>query len=162
VIAFLGLGNVSTHYARTKHNFGFWVVDEFARRQKLSFHPGKGDFVYAESDSGDGMLLVKPTSGMNSSGIPVKDIRARWEMDLKNLHLIVDDVDLPLGTMRIPTSEKMRPAEDYVLKPFRKQDQQLAEEMIHRGADAMESILAIGLEKTMSQFNRVEKEEMAE
>lgn len=193
MIAFLGLGNVSTHYARTKHNFGFWVVDEFARRQKLSFHPGKGDFVYAESDSGDGMLLVKPTSGMNSSGIPVKDIRARWEMDLKNLHLIVDDVDLPLGTMRIrphggdgchrglesviyhlgamdfprirmgiATSEKMRPAEDYVLKPFRKQDQKLAEEMIHRGADAMESILAIGLEKTMSQFNRVEKEEMAE
>ena len=64
--------------------------------------------------------------------------------------------------MGIATSEKMRPAEDYVLKPFRKQDQKLAEEMIHRGADAMESILAIGLEKTMSQFNRMEKEEMVE
>jgi peptidyl-tRNA hydrolase len=64
--------------------------------------------------------------------------------------------------MGIATSENMRPAEDYVLKPFRKNDQQPAEEMIHRGADAVESILALGIEKTMSLFNRMEKEEMAD
>ncbi len=192
MIAFVGLGNIGSHYANTKHNFGFWVVDEFAHRQHLSFQPGKGDYVYAESSEKD-VLLVKPTSGMNASGISVKDVLSRWELDLKNLHLIVDDVDLPLGSMRIrphggdgchrglesviyhlcstdfprirmgiATSENMRPAEDYVLKPFRKNDQQPAEEMIHRGADAVESILALGIEKTMSLFNRMEKEEMAD
>ncbi len=100
MIAFVGLGNIGSHYANTKHNFGFWVVDEFAHRQHLSFQPGKGDYVYAESSEKD-VLLVKPTSGMNVSGIPVKDVLSRWELDLKNLHLIVDDVDLPLGSMRI-------------------------------------------------------------
>jgi len=193
VIAFLGLGNVGSQYTHTKHNFGFWVVDELVRRMNLSFRPGKGDYVYTESVKGDEVLWVKPTSGMNISGVPVKDVRDRWQIDLADLYVIVDDVDLPLGTMRvrprggdgchrglesviyhlgstdfprirmgIGTSEQMRPAEDFVLKPFRKQDQQLADEMVQRGADAAESILIRGIEKTMSEYNRLETEEIAE
>jgi len=68
VIAFIGLGNVEDHYADTKHNFGFWVVDELVRRRNLAFRPGKGDYVYARSDD---VVWVKPTSGMNRSGISV-------------------------------------------------------------------------------------------
>ena len=191
MIAFIGLGNVGDRYARTKHNFGFWVVDEIARRRNLSFSPGKGDYVYAESPSGDGTLLVKPTSGMNVSGVPVNDIRNQWAINLSNLNVIVDDVDLPLGTMRIRprggdgchrglesiiyhleskefsrvrmgigTDEEMRPAEAYVLEPFRKDDQPLALEMVQRGADGAEGILINGLEKTMAEFNRYNKKEL--
>lgn len=193
MIAFVGLGNVGDHYARTKHNFGFWVVDEIARRRNLSFSPGKGDYISAESPSGEGILLVKPTSGMNVSGVAVDEVRRRWEIDLSDLFIIVDDVDLPLGTMRIRprggdgchrglesiiyhlgemefprirmgigTDEEMRPAERYVLKPFRKGDQPLALEMVQRGADAAEGILIHGLEKTMAEFNRLNREELVQ
>jgi|TARA_B100000315_G_scaffold259178_1_gene314035 PTH1 family peptidyl-tRNA hydrolase len=192
VIAFIGLGNVGLHYSHTKHNFGFWVVDELVRRRNLAFCPGKGGYVFAENTSDD-ILWVKPTSGMNTSGIPVKDVWDRWQIDLADLHMIVDDVDLPLGTLRIRprggdgchrglesviyhlkstdfprirmgigTSENMRPSENYVLKQFRKQDRPLAEEMVKRGADAAESILLNGLGKTMSEFNRLEIEEVTE
>lgn len=186
MIAFIGLGNVGSRFARTKHNSGFWVIDELARRWALSFRPGKGDYVFAENE---GVLLAKATSGMNRSGGPVKEMRDHWELSLSDLYVVVDDVDLPLGVIRIRpggghgshrglesiirilgttqfprirmgigTDEPMRPAERYVLKPFRKQDESLAREMITRGADAVESILSVGLEKTMSQYNRAEVE----
>ena len=48
MIAFVGLGNVGNAYANTKHNAGFWVIDEVASRHKLSFTPGAGDYIYAE------------------------------------------------------------------------------------------------------------------
>jgi peptidyl-tRNA hydrolase len=64
--------------------------------------------------------------------------------------------------MGIGTEEQMRPAEDYVLKPFRKKDQPLVTEMMIRGADAVESILTKGLVKTMAEFNRIQTEELVE
>lgn len=187
MIAFIGLGNVGGEYVHTKHNFGFWIVDELARRWNFSFGPGKGSFVYAEYKKRN-VLLAKPTSGMNRSGVPVKGIRDSWQLRLEDLHIIVDDVDLPLGRLRlrsrggdgchrgmesiiyqlrannfprlrigIGTDEQMRPAEDYVLKPFRRRDEELAREMIQRGADAAESILHRGLEPTMGEYNRMER-----
>ena len=190
MIAFIGLGNVEAHHVATKHNFGFWVVDELVRRRNLAFRPGKGSYVYATYDD---VVWVKPTSGMNRSGIPVKEVQAHWKIDVADLHIIVDDVDLPLGTIRvrptggdgchrglesviyqlgnadfprmrmgIGTEEQMRPAEDYVLKPFRKKDQPLVSEMMIRGADAVESILTKGLVKTMAEFNRIQTEELVE
>ena len=192
MIAFIGLGNVNSRYTRTKHNLGFWVMDKLAQQWKLPFRPGKGDYVFARSSISKGgkaknVLLAKPTAGMNVSGIPVKEIRDHWGISLSNLHIVVDDVDLPLGTIRIRprggdgchrgmesiifclgdthfprirvgigTEEQMRPAEKYVLKPFRRKDESLALEMVERGADAVESILSVGLEKTMNLYNRIE------
>ncbi|MFQ6676140.1 MAG: aminoacyl-tRNA hydrolase [Fidelibacterota bacterium] len=194
MIAFIGLGNVEPEYAATKHNFGFWVVDELARRWGLSFRPGRGHYVYAEHDfmvSGEKtpavrVVVAKPTVGMNQSGIGVKEIQEAWNLALADLHIIVDDVDLPLGVLRIrpmggdashrgmasviyhlgsthfprirlgiATSEPLRPAERYVLRPFRRKDESRARDMIVRGAEAVESILCRGLEKTMSEFNRI-------
>lgn len=205
MIVFLGLGNVGSEYDRTKHNLGFWVVDELAQRWNLTFRPGKGDYIYAECSFPEGfvsvggdpserihmpertsqLVLAKPTFGMNRSGIPVREIKEFWSLSLSDLYVIVDDVDLPLGAIRIRprggdgchrgmesiiyslgsthfpririgigTEEQMRPAEHYVLKPFRKKDESLALEMVKRGADAVESILSVGLESTMSRFNR--------
>ena len=96
MIAFIGLGNPGNEYADTKHNAGFWVVDELVRRWKINFKPGKGEYLYAH-ESRRNVLLVKPTTGMNVSGIAVKDILNNWNVNLKELHVIVDDVDLPLG-----------------------------------------------------------------
>ena len=183
MIAFIGLGNPGNEYADTKHNAGFWVVDELVRRWRISYKPGKGQYLYSEKIKGD-VLLVKTTTGMNGSGIGVKDILKHWNVSLEDLYIILDDVDLPLGKLRIrpkggdgchrgmesviyhlgstrfprlrygiATEDKLRPAEKYVLKSFRKKDQVLADEMVVKTADAVESILRIGISKTMNNYN---------
>ena len=95
MIAFIGLGNPGDKYANTKHNAGFWVVDELARRQKLSFKPGKGPYVFAQHKRRE-VLLVKPTTGMNRSGNAVKEVANLWDILPSDIHVILDDVDLPL------------------------------------------------------------------
>ena len=183
MIAFVGLGNQGDIYADTKHNAGFWIVDELAQRWNLGFKPGKGDYVYTQKKNGKA-LLVKPTTGMNKSGVAVKAVFRDMNISVDELHVVLDDVDLPLGTVRIrpkggdgchrgmesiiyhlgsthfsrlrygvAAEDHQRPAEKYVLKPFGKQDLPLAGEMIQTVADAAESILYIGLDKTMNQFN---------
>lgn len=183
MIAFVGLGNPGSEYADTKHNAGFWVVDELARRRSCGFMPGNGDYVFAE-DSGRKILLMKPTTGMNHSGRAVKHFISAFELSLSDLHIVVDDVDLPLGKIRVrpkggdgchrgmesviyslgntqfprlrfgvAASDQKRPAEKYVLKPFRKSDRPEAGEMVQTAADAAESIILNGITKTMNQFN---------
>jgi len=96
MIAFIGLGNPGDKYANTKHNAGYWVLDELANRQKLRFKPGKGDYIFAQHQRRE-LLLVKPTAGMNLSGVAVKDVTARWNLLPSETYVILDDVDLPLG-----------------------------------------------------------------
>lgn len=187
MIVFVGLGNIGDEYSSTKHNAGFWVVNELAKRMNISFKPGKGDYVYAEDRNKD-IVLIKPTTGMNRSGLAVQQVLDKWNVELENLYLIVDDIDLNLGTLRIrpsggdgchrgmesiiyqlndnkfprirfgiKASDHKRPAEKYVLKSFRKQDQQLAEEMVQQVADAVMSIINNGIDTTMNKFNRIEK-----
>ena len=98
--AFVGLGNPGPEHANTKHNAGFWVMDELARRWTVQFQPGKGSFVYAEAAEQD-VLLVKPTTGMNASGVAVKTIVNDYGIAITDLNVVVDDVDLPLGSMRL-------------------------------------------------------------
>ena len=183
MIAFIGLGNPDDKYANTKHNAGFWVVDELAGRQKLSFKPGKGPYVFAQHKRRE-VLLIKPTTGMNRSGNAVKDVANRWDLLPSDIHVIVDDVDLPLGSIRIRPKggdgchrgmeniiyqlqsdqfprirlgigidENMRPAEKYVLKPFQSNDVSEAEAMVKRAADALANLLVRGLSHTMNHFN---------
>ncbi len=187
MVVFVGLGNIGDEYSSTKHNAGFWVVNELAKRMNISFKPGKGDYVYAEDRNKD-IILLKPTTGMNRSGLAVRQALDKWNIELENLYLIVDDVDLNLGTLRvrprggdgchrgmesviyqlsenqfprirfgIKAGDHKRPAEKYVLKSFRKQDQQFAEEMVQLAADAAMSILNSGINATMNKFNRIEK-----
>lgn len=187
MIAVVGLGNPGTRYADTKHNAGFWVVDELARRWKIGFRPGKGDFVYAEKQHGKA-VLVKPAKGMNISGNAVKQVVNQWHFPLEDILIVYDDVDLPVGTLRlrprggdgchrgmesiiyrlgsqdfprlrvgIATDENTRPAEKFVLKPFRKKDEEKARESVQKAADAVEMLLARGLDNTMNTVNKVEK-----
>lgn len=189
MVVFVGLGNIGDEYSSTKHNAGFWVVNELAKRMNISFKLGKGDYVYAEDRNRD-IILIKPTTNMNRSGLAVRQVIDHWNVELENLYIIVDDVDLNLGTLRIrpgggdgchrgmesviyqlsenqfprirfgiKAGDHKRPAEKYVLKPFHKQDQKLAEEMVLQAADAAMSILNNGINATMNKFNRIEKTE---
>ena len=183
MIAFIGLGNVGGQYKWTKHNAGFWVIDEFARRKKLTFNPAKSEYVFAKHKSNQ-ILLMKPTTGMNQSGIAVKSIVGEYDLLTPDIFVLTDDVDLPLGSIRIRPkggdgchrgleniiyhlqsstfpriklgiagSDYRRPSEKYVMKPFNDEMGIDAKIMINRAADAMQSIITRGLNKTMNQFN---------
>ena len=72
MIVFIGLGNVGEKYKETKHNAGFWIMDEMAARHRISFSPGGGDYVIASKL--DKFRLVKPSTGMNRSGNAVSQL----------------------------------------------------------------------------------------
>ena len=183
MITFIGLGNVGDQYKWTKHNAGFWVIDEFARRKKLTFNSAKSEYVFAIHKSKQ-ILLMKPTTGMNQSGIAVKSIIRKWDLLIPDIYILTDDVDLPLGSIRIRPkggdgchrgleniinnlqsnafprirlgiagSDYKRPSEKYVMKPFNDEMGLDAKIMVNRAADAMQSIITRGLNRTMNQFN---------
>lgn len=183
MISFVGLGNPGSIYAKTKHNAGFWVIDELCKRWKVNLNHGKGNYVFGEKNDSRA-ILMKPLTGMNKSGKAVKDFCINQGLLLSNVHVIVDDIDLPLGKLRIrpkggdgchrgmesiiyqnrdnnfprirfgiAVGSKLRPSEQYVLKDFKKSDQKLADEMIIRAADAAELIFEDGLNKAMNKYN---------
>jgi PTH1 family peptidyl-tRNA hydrolase len=186
MIVFVGLGNPGDEYYNTKHNAGYWIVDELAKRWVCDFTPGKDNYVFSEKKT-KGVMLIKPTTGMNNSGIALKHFVRFFNINLNNLFVCVDDVDLPLGRIRIrpkggdgchrglesiiyhlgntnfprlrigvASRDYKRPSEKYVLKPFKSKDQNFSKEMIQVAADAAESLLYSGLDKTMNKYNKLE------
>lgn len=99
----IGLGNPGESYRRTRHNFGFLVVDEIARRQRLQFESKAWcQAQMAEGDvDGVGFVLVKPSTFMNNSGVAVKKIVGRRAVDPGGMLVVCDDLNLELGQMRV-------------------------------------------------------------
>ena len=93
----VGLGNPGRNYSDTKHNFGFWVLDKFAEKRSLKFQAGKGDYLLVKSND---IVLVKPTTYMNNSGMAVADYCRYFQNTPQELLVVYDDIDLPLGTLR--------------------------------------------------------------
>ena len=99
---FLGLGNPGKEYERTRHNIGWWVLDRLARRWDADGWKKDGKAIVATARVGtDVVKLVKPQTYMNLSGEVLKPFlnRPGWE-PAQDLLVIVDDVALPLASMR--------------------------------------------------------------
>lgn len=98
----VGLGNPGAGYEHTRHNIGFLVVDELLSRWKKRLRPGKGEYLLARADyAGEEVLLIKPLTYMNNSGIAVRDILDREGLGPQHLLVVCDDFALPLGLLRI-------------------------------------------------------------
>lgn len=95
-----GLGNPGSRYRGTRHNVGFEVVDELARRRGVAFDTERSGALVARSREGDGVLLVKPLTMMNLSGRAVGDLARYFRIDSASLLVIVDEAQLPLGRLR--------------------------------------------------------------
>ncbi len=98
----IGLGNPGQTYAATRHNIGFMVADELARRHGLSF--GKTEKKAQVADGlidGKRVLLAKPQTYMNESGASVRALVDFYKFELPRLIVISDDLDIPLGTLRL-------------------------------------------------------------
>lgn len=103
--AVFGLGNPGLKYKLTRHNIGFLVLDSFSEKYKLEFHPSKGDYYYSEgSFESSEFFLVKPTTFMNLNGLSIVDFLNEYEINLHDLLVVVDDVNLELGKIRLRKS----------------------------------------------------------
>lgn len=98
----VGLGNPGQRYRRTRHNAGFMALDALATRARAGAGRDDGDAWTAEAEiGGEGALLVKPLAFMNASGGPVARLLAARGGSPLDLVVIVDDVALDLGNLRV-------------------------------------------------------------
>jgi PTH1 family peptidyl-tRNA hydrolase len=98
----VGLGNPGREYAATRHNLGFMVVDELARRQGASERRNRFRSELIEVlDEGEKIVLLKPRTYMNLSGSAVREAVNWYKTPLVDLLVVVDDIDLPFSSMRL-------------------------------------------------------------
>ena len=98
----VGLGNPGKDYAKTRHNVGFDTIDLLAERNNINVNKIKFKSVYGEGNiNGKKVLLVKPQTYMNNSGESLRDIQNFFKVPMENIIVIVDDIDIEFGTVRI-------------------------------------------------------------
>ncbi len=187
-----GLGNPGERYAATPHNLGFLVVDLLAARHGIRMTRKECQAIIGQGTiAGKSVLLAKPQTFMNLSGIAVKSLIERSKLDkneiaLQDLVLVYDELDLPWGALRVKPKgspaghngakdviaklgsgdfprvrlgvhpgHPLQSGADYLLSGFSRQQNETLEKFISFAADATESIIAEGVEKSMTGFNGV-------
>lgn len=180
----VGLGNPGKKYAETRHNLGFMVVEELAKRFRIDREESKYDAIIGHINMDtEKVLLVKPLTYMNLSGKSVQSLVHFYKLELKDLIVIYDDMDLDLGRLRIRESGSHgghkgmlsiiqtlssqnfprirlgigRPQDDtidWVLGKFSQEEKPLVEEMVLKAADAVECWVKYGIQKAMNEYNR--------
>jgi PTH1 family peptidyl-tRNA hydrolase len=98
----VGLGNPGRDYAATRHNLGFMVVDEIARRYSVTDRRTRFRAELAELFvDGEKIILAKPQTYMNLSGLAVREIANWYKVAADDLLVIADDIDLPFAAIRM-------------------------------------------------------------
>lgn len=101
----IGLGNPGKQYENTRHNAGFLALDLFAKKNNVAITTRKFKALVGELFvKGEKVLLVKPQTYMNLSGESVSQILNYYDLDECDIFVIADDLDLPVGTIRIRDS----------------------------------------------------------
>ena len=96
-----GLGNIGAEYAATRHNIGFTVLDAWAQASNASFTSGRYGATAEVSFKGRKITLLKPSTYMNLSGKAVNYWLQHLKIPRENLMVVVDDLALPFGTLRM-------------------------------------------------------------
>lgn len=182
----VGLGNPGQEYTWTPHNMGFLVIEQLAERAGARIErPEAKSYIGRARLAGHDVLLAKPQTYMNASGMAVRELVERWEADPAEMIVVSDEVALPWGMLRIRergsagghnglasiigalgTDEFIRvrvgiqpphPVRDlsaYVLMQLSRADRKEAWEIAGEVADAVETILAEGVQLAMTKYNR--------
>ena len=186
----VGLGNPGPEYRGTRHNIGFAVADELAGRHSVGFESSPVDALVAKvrswvasGFSRTDVLLAKPLTFMNSSGEAVGALARYFKIDIGDLLVVVDEVQLPLGRLRIRArgsagghnglksivahlgeefprlrvgvgrGDSRRDLADHVLARFDADEAAEVERLIARAADAAEMFVTSGIETVMNAYN---------
>lgn len=97
-----GLGNPTEEYAHTRHNMGFMVLDALAKEWGIAVsNYSKRAFLGSGIVAGQKVLLVKPQTYMNLSGVSIREIVSFYKIEKQQILIIYDDIHLPLGQLRI-------------------------------------------------------------
>lgn len=96
-----GLGNIGEEYRNTRHNIGFMVLDALAKASNIVFTDGRYGATASMSVKGQQLLLLKPSTYMNLSGNAVRYWMQQEKIPLENVLIVVDDLALPFGTLRL-------------------------------------------------------------
>jgi peptidyl-tRNA hydrolase, PTH1 family len=181
----VGLGNPGPEYEWTPHNLGFLAVDALAEQARIRVTrpeakalAGRGEF------AGQEIVLAKPQTFMNLSGVSVRMLLEKYGLDPAQMIVLVDDVDLPWGHLRIREhgsagthnglksivgavgQEFLRirlgvgpekvwgELRDYVLNPMGRAERETAAQLVADAIEAIRVICTEGVSKAMSQFNR--------
>lgn len=179
-----GLGNPGRRYENTRHNIGFIALDLLAERNDIKINKIKHKALVGEGRiSGQKVLLVKPQTYMNLSGQSLQEVMAYYKEEMENLVVIYDDIDIPMGTVRIRkkgsagTHNGMRSVvqclnsdqfpririglgdgrkgelKDFVIGGFSKAEKEPLEEAVTRAVLAAECIVEKGIDKAMNEYN---------
>lgn len=97
----VGLGNIGEEYQNTRHNIGFNVLDALAEASNIVFKDGRYGATANLSLKGRQLLLLKPSTYMNLSGNAVRYWMQQEKVPLENVLIVVDDLALPFGTLRL-------------------------------------------------------------
>jgi PTH1 family peptidyl-tRNA hydrolase len=176
----VGLGNPGIEYQFTPHNLGFLAIDRIANNQGAEVRNRQCHALTTRVVIGsEQVLLAKPETYMNLSGLAVDELLETYELRPESdLIVIYDELDLPLGTIRIRergssaghngmnsiiaalgTREFLRirlgiAPEKKILKPWRKSQLKVVEKVIETAAEAVSVILKEGRATAMNRFNR--------
>ena len=97
----VGLGNIGSEYQNTRHNIGFKILDAFAEASNISFSTERyGDIARMRLKIKQ-LILLKPSTYMNLSGNAVRYWKEKEGIDINNILVLVDDIALPFGAIRI-------------------------------------------------------------
>lgn len=100
----VGLGNVGNNYKKTRHNVGFMVVDQFSKKHRIRVKDVKYKAVFGKGAIQDvDVLIIKPLTFMNLSGVAVKKFFKKYSVELEDLLVVHDDIDLALGKVKKKT-----------------------------------------------------------
>ncbi|MEK7730174.1 MAG: aminoacyl-tRNA hydrolase [candidate division KSB1 bacterium] len=183
----VGLGNPGKQYDLTRHNVGFMVVDALAEKHRSVFRSGKGEYLLSDvlrlEPAGEEIVLLKPLTYMNNSGLAVRHALDYYKFEVAQLLVISDDFQLPLGKLRFRTkgSEgghnglrsiishlgmqdfvRLRlgiadagnaNAAHYVLAPFAKAEQEELHLMLQKACDAVCDVARYDVEYVMNRYN---------
>ena len=181
----VGLGNPGRKYSDTKHNFGFWVLNRFAEKRSLTFQAGKGDYLLAKkgdlicvkptsfmNNSGMPVLDVKQFFKVEPEqflvvyddiDLPLGTVRFRdgggtgGHKGIESIIYQTQNEKFNRLRIGIATDDDMRPAERYVLSPFRDEQKESVNEMIEKACEGIEYYLSHDIKETMNQFNEKTK-----
>jgi len=189
----VGLGNPGKKYENTRHNVGFFVLNLLAKRYNLKFNSNRkgirrllGSMKYLSASgyiSDEEVLLIKPMTYMNRSGKALLKLFKQKTIDTKHLLVIVDDLNLPLGKLRLrpdggagghnglasiietlQTKDFPRlrigigtPTkevwENYVLKPFKKKELAEINIAVQIATDAIGDLIKYDIQTVMNKYN---------
>jgi PTH1 family peptidyl-tRNA hydrolase len=180
----VGLGNPGAEHSRNRHNVGFSIVERLAQRYRLPFDRLEFQGLLARGTvEGEPVILLKPLSYMNRSGSVVRPVVSRYKVRLEDLLIIHDDLDLPLGKIRIRAAggsaghrgmdsiiaslstdaiARIRigigrphgdPPEEYVLQDFSLEESITMESTYVQALVAVACFLREGIDASMTKYN---------